>query len=699
MKVRQLLQNNAVTLFVVVVVLFMIIPIPAALLDILLVINISLSVIILVITMNISEALEFSIFPSLLLITTLFRLGMNISSTRLILSNGGNAGQVIAAFSELITSGNIVIGFIIFVIIVLVQLIVITKGAERVSEVAARFTLDAMPGKQMAIDADLNTGIIDEQTARQRRAKIQREADFYGAMDGATKIVKGDSTMSIILSLVNLVGGIVIGMVQGGMDFTTVLQVYSKATVGDGLVSQIPALMISTATGMIVTRSVSEGSLGEDVGKQFTAQPLAIMVAGGAMIFLAVLPNTPHFALAVVGVALAVGGFFLYRRMNRTEEAQAAEAAAPQETGPQEAPSAADYYKDISNVYSLLTVEPIEMEVGYSLIPLVDEASGGKLINRIVIFRRQYAQEMGFVIPTVRLHDGSMLGTNQYIIYIKGEEVTRGEILMDYYLALEPSNPVKEIDGIETVEPAYGIPSRWILPENKEMAEIYGYTVIDPLSVMLTHLSETIKQHAYELLGRTETISLVENLKKTSPELVEEAVPGIISYALLEKILRNLLMEGVPIRDLGTILETLVDAMGTTRDPDMLTESVRGALSRTITRRFCENGQLRAITLDGEVERRIVSSLTRNDHGVYLAMGPELIQPIISQLAENIRKFQELGQSPILLTSQVIRVYLSRLLAQYFPNLYVLSFNEIVGTVQIQSIGNITLQPPEERVG
>ena len=700
----KVLQNNAVTLFVVVIVLFMIIPIPSALLDILLVINISLSIIILVITMNISEALEFSIFPSLLLITTLFRLGMNISSTRLILRDGATlgqsaAGEVIGRFSELITAGNVVIGFIIFIIIVLVQLIVITKGAERVSEVAARFTLDAMPGKQMAIDADLNSGLIDEQAARTRRYKIQKEADFYGAMDGATKIVKGDSTMSIILSLVNLVGGIVIGMVQGGMDFSTVLSTYAKLTVGDGLVSQIPALMISTATGMIVTRSVSDGSLGTDIKTQFTAQPMAIIVSGAAMIFLAVLPNTPHFALALVGIVLIILGIITNRRLSQAVPAEGEAAGETPEAAAEASPSAADYYKDISNVYSLLTVEPIEMEVGYSLIPLVDENSGGKLINRIVIFRRQYAQEMGFVIPTVRLHDGSMLGTNQYIIYIKGEEVTRGEILMDYYLALEPSNPVKEIDGIETVEPAYGIPSRWILPENKEMAEIYGYTVIDPLSVMLTHLSETIRHHAYELLGRTETIQLVENLKKTSPELVEEACPGVISYALLEKILRNLLMEGVPIRDLGTILETLVDALANTRDPDMLTENVRGALSRTITRRFCENGQLRAITLDGEVERRIVASLTRNDHGIYLAMGPELIQPVISQLADCMRKFQDLGQSPILLTSQVIRVYLSRLLNQYFPNLYVLSFNEIVGTVQIQSIGNITMQPSaEERV-
>lgn len=406
------------------------------------------------------------------------------------------------------------------------------------------------------------------------------------------------------------------------------------------------------------------------------------------------MPHTPHVALLVVAAVLIGGGAALNRRQKSKEMVLPEAEAPPPEAAPEAVPTESDYYKDISNVYSLLTVEPIEMEVGYSLIPLVDESSGGKLINRIVIFRRQYAQEMGFVIPTVRLHDGSMLGTNQYIIRIKGEEVTRGEILVDYYLALEPANPVGEIDGIETVEPAYGIPSRWILPENKEMAEIYGYTVIDPLSVMLTHLSETIKQHAYELLTRTETIQLVENLKKTAPELVEEACPAIVSYALLEKVLRNLLMEGVPIRDLGTILSALVDAMNTTRDPDLLTENVRSALSRTITRRFCENGQLRAVTLDGEVERRIVASLTKNEHGVYLAMGPDLIQPLISQLAEHIQKFAELGASPVLLTSQVIRVYLSRLLSQYFPKLYVLSFNEIVGTVQIQSIGNISMQQP-----
>ena len=688
--------NNAVSLFVVVIVLFLILPLPTALLDVLLVINISLSIVILLITMNIKETLEFSIYPSLLLITTLFRLGMNVSSTRLILTNG-YAGDVIAAFGQLITSGNVVVGFSIFFIIVMVQFIVITKGAERVSEVAARFTLDAMPGKQMAIDADLNTGLIDEAGARMRREKIQREADFYGAMDGATKIVKGDAVMSLLITGFNLIGGIIIGMVQGGMDINTVLTQYSIVTIGDGLVSQLPALMISTATGMIVTRSVSEGSLNTDVIKQFAAQPRAIITAGAALIFLALMHNTPHLALAVVAVVLIVFGLLINRQMRAQKAAEEAAAALPEEIAPEAAPAEADYYKDISNVYSLLTVEPIELEVGYSLIPLVDESSGGKLINRIVIFRRQYAQEMGFVVPTVRMHDSSVIGTNQYTIRIKGEEVAKGEILVDYYLALEPSKPLGEIDGIETVEPAYGIPSRWILPENKEMAEIYGYTVIDPLSVILTHLSETIKKHAYELLTRSETIQLVENLKRTSPELVEEACPAVVSYALLEKVLRALLMEGIPIRDMQTILETMVDAMGTTRDPDLITESVRNALSRTITRRFCQDGQLRAITLDAEVERKVVASLTKNEHGIYLAMEPDLIQALITQLAEHIPKFAELGQQPILLTSQVVRVYLSRLLSQYFNNLCVLSFSEIVGTVQIQSLGNVTIQQPAVR--
>ncbi len=684
---KRILQNG-IALAVVVIVLFIFVPLPTPLLDVLLVVNISLSMLILVITMTVSDALDFSIFPSLLLITTLFRLGLNVSTTRAILGNDGNAGNVIEAFGMMIAQGNIVLGIIIFLIIVLVQLIVVTKGAERVSEVAARFTLDAMPGKQMAIDADLSSGLIDEQGAKARRAKIQKEADFYGAMDGATKFVKGDATLSLIITAINLVGGLILGSL-GGVE--NVWEVYSIATIGDGLVSQVPSLMISTATAMVVTRSVSDGSLNDDVIRQFLAQPKAILTAGLVIALLGCIPGTPHVPLLIVGAGLAVSGGFIGSRADKrqVEEIAAQAAAAVQEEVPQ--PTASEYYKDINNVYSLLTVDPIEMEFGYSLIPMVDENSGGKLIGRIVIFRRQYAQDMGFVIPSIRFHDSSALGTNQYVVKIKGEEVARGEILVDYYLALEPANPTGEIDGIETVEPAYGIPSRWILPENKEMAEIYGYTVIDPLSVMQTHLSEVVRAHAYELLGRAEVIQLVENLKKTSPELVEEVIPNVLTYAHLERILRNLLREGIPIRDLGTILETAVEALASTKDLDMVTENIRGALSRTITRRFCEHGQLRVVTLDAEVEKRVIASLSKNEQGIYLAMGPDLMQQIVTQLADLIKKFNDLGQTPIVLTSQVIRVYFSRMLAQFYPNLYVLAFNEITSDVQIQSLGNIGL--------
>ena len=691
--------DNIISLAVVVIVLFLVIPLPPWILDFLLVLNIGLSVMILMITMNIKDALEFSIYPSLLLITTLYRLGLNVSTTRHILQEG-YAGEVIDRFGQLVTGGNVVVGAVIFLIIVLVQMIVITKGAERVSEVAARFTLDAMPGKQMAIDADLSSGLIDEQQARVRREKIQKEADFYGAMDGATKIVKGDATMSIIITLINVVGCLILRMAVDGGEFATVLQESVIVTIGDGLVSQIPSLMISTATGMIVTRSVSEGSLNKDVIGQFLAQPRAITATGVILLFLALVPKTPRVPLMAGGLALVAGGVLLGQRFKREQAAAAAaveegaEAAAPPELA---APSESDYYKDISNVYSLLAVEPIEMEFGYSLIPMVDETHGGKLISRVVIFRRQYAQDMGFVFPSIHMHDSSALGTNQYVVRIRGEEVARGEILVDYYLALEPPNPLGEIEGIETIEPAYGIPSRWILPEHKEMAEIYGYNVIDPLSVMLTHLSEVVKKHAYELLDRAETIQLVENLKRTAPELVEEAVPAVIPYATLEKILRSLLQEGVPIKDLSVILETAVDSLTQGRDVDMTIEQIRGALSRTITRRFCEDGQLRVVTLDAEMEKKIISSLTRNEQGVYLAMGPDLMQSIITQMSEHLKKFSDLAQTPVILVSQVIRGYFSKMITQFYPNVYVLSFNEITSSVQIQALGNITADLPAPR--
>ncbi|WP_304508351.1 flagellar biosynthesis protein FlhA [Anaerotignum sp.] len=684
---KKILQN-AVSLFVIVIVLLLIIPLNPFVLDILFILNISVSLIILLITMNIKESLEFSIFPSLLLITTLFRLGLNVSSTRLILTEAGSAGEVIKAFGSFVLRGNVVVGTIIFIIIVLVQFIVISKGAERVAEVAARFTLDAMPGKQMAIDADLNSGLITEEEAKIRRYKIQKEADFYGAMDGATKIVKGDAIMSIIITVINFGAGVVIGLVQSGMSFSEVLQIYSIATIGDGLVSQIPALLISTATGMIVTRAVSDGSLNTDVAAQFLAQPQALIIGGSIVGVLAVVPGTPTIPLILTSAMLLSLGIYVQRNM-KLAIAQETEVQEAQYT--QEMPSEEDYYKDVNNIYPLLNVEPVEMEFGYSLIPLVDDAGGGKLINRIVIFRRQYAQDMGFVIPSIRLRDSASLNPNQYTVKVKGEVIASGEILVDYYLAIEPTEPAGEIDGIDTIEPAYGIPSKWILPDNKELAEIYGYTVIDPLSVMVTHLSEVVSQHSYELLSRAEVLQLIENVKAHIPELVEEAFPNIISYSSFQKILSNLLKEGVPIKDLVTIIETIADSAAATKDLDIITENIRVALKRTITRKFCEGGQMKVITLDAELEKVIVSSMAKSEHGVYLSLSPDVLQKVLMQVSENIKKFNDISIKPVILTSHVVRVYFYRLIEQFYPNVSVISFNEIANNVQIQSIGNIVL--------
>ena len=691
----------SVVLFVLTIILLLIIPLPPTMVDVAIILNMSLSMMILVITMTIHEPLEFSIFPSLLLVTTLFRLGINVSSTRNILTRGGSSGQVIAAFGDFVLRGNVVVGLIIFLIIVLMQFIVITKGAERVAEVAARFTLDAMPGKQMAIDADLSSGLMNEQQARAQRAKIQREADFYGSMDGATKIVKGDAVMSLITTAVNLIGGTIIGMVQSGEAIGDVLNTYSIATVGDGLVSQIPALLISVATGMIVTRAVSEGSLNEDVSRQFMAQPTAVMIAGIAVVVMAFIPGMPMVPMFIIAAGLMAGGYYLSRRLKaeagspfaaiyggRTAEAEQEQAPAQEKAPVREE----EYYKDIDNVYSLLAIEPIEMAFGYSLIPLADEAGGGQLISRIVIFRRQYAQDMGYVIPSIRLRDSAVLEPGQYSIRIRGEEVAKGELLVDYLLALEPEHPEHEVEGIEAIEPAYGIPSRWIRPENRERAEIYGYTVIDPLSVMVTHLSEVIRQHAYELLSRQETVRLVENLKKTAPELVEEAFPQKIGYSFLQDVLTSLLRENVPIRDLETIVETILSAVSETgalpKESDAV-ETIRAALKRPITRMYCEDGAMKVITLDADLEREMASSIAKGENGLYLALSPETLQSVVAQLAAELKKFSALSQDPVVLTSQVMRVHFYRLIEQFYPKVRVLSFNEIAGNVQIQSIGSI----------
>ena len=685
--------NNAVSIFVVMIIALIIIPLPPPLLDMMFILNIAFSLVILLLTMYIKSALEFSVFPSILLIATLFRLVLNISSTRQILANSGEAGQVIKTFGTFVLGGNVVVGFIIFLIIVLVNFLVITKGSERVSEVAARFKLDAMPGKQMAIDADLNSGLINEEQARMRRNDIQREAEFYGSMDGASKFVKGDAIMAIITTFINLIGGIIIGMVQGGKSFNEVLSIYTIASVGDGLVSQIPALMISTATGMIVTRAASDSTLGKDVCRQFLAQPIVIILTGFVLVGMCLIPNMPVIQLIIIAGVLIGFGFMLMKKQK--EAAQHLQPAVEGVGGgsPQKpvVENETEYFKTIDNIYKLLPLDAIEMEFGYSLIPLVDERSGSSFIDRLVMFRKQFATDMGMVVPPVRLRDGGSLNPNQYVIKIKGEEVARGEILMDYYLALDPGNLTGEIDGIDTIEPAYGIPGKWITPDKKDMAEIYGYTVIDPLSVVVTHLSETVRQHASELLSRQDVNQILENLKKYNAPLVDDVVPNVITQANLQKVLCSLLREGIPIRDIETILETISNYAPSVHDPELITEYVRQALRRTITRQWSEGGQIRVITLDGEVEKKIVNSVSKNEHGTYLALDPQTTQKIISKLSECIAGVKDVVSTPIILTSPVVRLYFSKLLQQFYPKAVVLSFNELENNVQIQAVANVTL--------
>ena len=685
------LTNNLIPVFLLLVIVLIIIPLPTWLLDFMLVLNISVSLIILLMTMYIKSPLEFSIFPSLLLVTTIFRLSLNISSTRLILGNGGNAGQVVYAFGHFVTGNNTVVGFIVFILIAIVQFLVITKGAERVAEVSARFTLDAMPGKQMAIDADLNSGLIDEATAKKRRSDVQREADFFGAMDGASKFVKGDAIFSIVAAFVNLIGGAIIGLAMNGMDFSTVLSTYSIATVGDGLVSQIPSLLISTSMGMIVTRNASEDNLNTDMRRQLTSQPRVLCIAGGVMILAMVIPGFPKLACLMCGSLLIACGILLMRSVPVTEAEQTARAEEQAMEENKQALSEMEYYKDIDNVYKLLNVEPIEMEFGYSLIPLADESAGGTLIERVVIFRKQFAIDMGMVFPSIRMRDNQHINPNQYVIKIKGEVVAQNEILVDHYLALDSGNVTKEIDGIDTIEPAFGIPAKWIPEDKKLAADMAGYTLIDPTSVMITHLSEVIKEHAYELLSRQDVKTMLEKLKETSAATVDDIVPSIVSVAYLQKVLCMLLKEGVPIRDLETILETLSDYQNTLKDIDITVEYVRQALKRTITRRFADAGQIRVLTLDTETENKIVAGVKKSEQGSYLALDPVTIQKLMNALNEQIDRVKEVVPNPIILTSPIVRVYFKKLVDQFIPNITVLSFNEIDNTVQIQAVGNVAI--------
>lgn len=680
------LFNNIVSAFVVAVIFLIIIPLPTWLLDFMFITNLTVSLVLLLLTMYIKESLEISIYPSLLLITTLFRLALNISSTRNILGNNGYAGEVVKTFGEFVIQGNVVIGLVIFLIIVLVQFIVITKGSERVAEVSARFTLDAMPGKQMAIDADLSSGLIDEQTARVRRSNIQREADFFGAMDGASKFVKGDAIISLVVTFINLIGGIAIGFINSVGTFQEIIQIYSVATVGDGLMSQIPALLISVATGMIVTRSASEANLNEDVIHQFSGQPMVLIMAGIAMTTFCFI-GFPVPQVLTMSVFLITLGVVL---MRKSKTAPVAAQEAPTVT--EEVTSEADYYKNIDNVYGLLNVDQVSMEFGYSLIPLVDEASGGSFVDRVVMFRKQFAQEMGLVFPSVRLKDSGQLNPNQYSISIKGEQVAQGEVLVDHYLALASDPAHDTIEGIETIEPAFGIAAKWISEDRRVKAELAGYTLIDPTSVIITHLSEVIKAHAHELLNRQEVNNILANLRKTNESIVNDTIPNIIAIGTLQKILCNLLREGVPIRDSETVLETLADYGATVKDMDMLTEYVRQSLKRTITHRFAEAGQLKVISLDANIENQIMGAVKKVDNGSYLALDPQTIQGIVSATNREIEKIKDLVTVPIVLTSPIVRIYFKKLVDQFYPNTVVLSFNEIDPDIKIQALGNITLE-------
>lgn len=694
MDVIKALMKNSVTIMVAVIVLMLIVPLPTWILDTLFVFNIVASFLILLLSMNINEPLQFSIYPSLLLVTTIFRLALNVSSTRQILLNQGNAGAVVKTFGEFVIQGNIVVGLVIFLIIILVNFLVINKGSERVAEVTARFTLDAMPGKQMAIDADLSAGMIDEKEARKRREKVQRESDFFGAMDGASKFVKGDAILSLVTTFINLLGGILMGFMQGVGSFGEIINIYSIATVGDGLVSQMPSLVISVATGMIVTRSASDSDLGSDFIKTFAQEPRVLIMTGIVGMGLLLIPGMPKIQIFVISILFIGLGYVL---MENTKKASVAAAMGDAAMGAEGVPmeeiqSETSYYKNIDNVYKLLNVEQIEMEVGYSLIPIIDEKSGGSLIDRIVMFRKQFAQEMGVVVPSVYLKDSAMINPNQYVIKLKGEEVARGDVLVDHFLAIPTGDMDDTIEGIETTEPAFGLPAKWVSEDKRIKAELNGYTLIDPTSVIVTHFSEVIKTHANELVTRQELNNMLENVKKVNPNIVNDLIPNVVNISVLQKVLGNLLKENIPVRDLVTILETLGDYAPSIKDIDVITEYVRQALKRTITHRFSDSGQLKVITLDQGIENMIMNSVKKVDNGSYLALDPANIQVVLNATSSEVDKVKDLLQYTIVLTAPIVRTYYKKLIEQFYPNVVVLSFNEIEGNVQIQALGNIVLK-------
>jgi flagellar biosynthesis protein FlhA len=674
--------NYAAPVIIVAIILAMIIPVSSGVLDFLLVINISFTLIMLLNTAFLKTALDLSSFPSMLVITTVFRLALSIKAVFLILGEGtgtDKAGHVILGFATVITRGNIVVGAVIFIVIMIVNFLVITRGAERVAEVAARFTLDAMPGKQMAIDADLNSGLINDTEAKARRRIIQREADFYGAMDGASKFVKADSIASILIFIINVVGGLIIGIVMNGEALTDALKNYTILSIGDGLVSLIPSLMISFSTAMIVTRAGSDSDLSQDMFKQMFTNPRVLFLASTVCFVLSFLLARPFFI--TMAIILAIVGYKLNQKQKSDQKQEEVEI--------QE--SEVEDIRKPENVISLLQVDPIELEFGYGIIPLADVNQGGDLLDRVVMIRRQLALELGMIVPIIRLRDNIQLSPNEYVIKIKGVEIAKSDIMLDHFLAMNPGMVEEELDGIKTTEPAFGLPALWLTESQRDKAEMYGYTVVDPPSIIATHLTEIIKKYAHELTGRQEIQKLIDNVKQNYPAIVDELVPKVMSIGEIQKVIANLLKESVSIRDMVTILETLADHATATHDPDMLTEYVRQALGRAISKKFISDTKSNVITLDPKLEQIIMDSLQRTEHGSFLTLEPDVSNSILSNLSKQMQKLMQLGHQPVILASPVVRLYFKRLTEQMMPGLTVLSYNELDPNVEVQSIGMVNI--------
>ena len=673
-------QDLGVALYILAAFVMLIVPIPNTLLDILLAFNMALAFTILFTTMFAKEVLDMSYYPTILLFTTIFRIALNVSSTRLILSTG-NPGNVVATFGQFVGGGDMVIGIVVFIILILVQFIVINKGSERVAEVTARFTLDAMPGKQMAIDADLNTGAITDAQAKERRQKLQDEASLFGSMVGAVKYVKGDATAGLIITGVNIIGGILMGMLRQGMDINSALDKYVILTIGDGLVSQIPSLLISLSTGILVTKGSKEADFGTVLVKQLFGLPKVLYMVGAVLVFLGIV--TPLNNL----IFLPLGGIFIIcgRMIANTIETAQIETQADTEE------ESAEEIRRPENVNSLLQVDPIELEFGYGIIPLADVNQGGDLLDRVVMIRRQIALELGTVVPIIRLRDNIQLNPNQYIIKIKGIQVSEGEILFDHYMAMNPGFVEEEISGIPTFEPSFHLPAIWITESQRERAESAGYTVVDPPSIIATHLTEIIRQYLAELLTRQDVQNLVNNVKESNPSLVEELVPKLLGLGDIQKVLQNLLKEGISVRDLVTIFETLADHAATTRDTDILTEYVRQSLKRAITNKyFPSNETTSVVTLDPKLEQEIMSSVKQTEQGAYLTLDPDKTKAIMASVETEVGKLEKLGKNPIVITSPIVRMYFKRLTEDYYKDLIVVSYNEIDANVELQSVGMVT---------